>query len=197
MQTIENMFFDDPVIIENVIDIELQEKIKNLLLGDNFPWYFCNDITDSKNVNNQKRFGFKHNYIENKKINSNYYYNLLNLILQSCKKIKFPIKEIINGRSFLQLPNPNSSADIDTPHIDTEKNHIVFLYYVKSSDGDTVLFDLTKEDIEKNENLNLNKIKSFKIKPEQGKLVMFNGKYYHSAYQPKLETRCVINFNLL
>ena len=54
MQTIENIFFDDPVIIENIIDIELQEKIKNLLLGDTFPWYFCNDITDSKNVNNQK-----------------------------------------------------------------------------------------------------------------------------------------------
>ena len=49
------------------------------------------------------------------------------------------------------------------------------------SDGETVLF--------KN-----NKIHK-KIKPKQGRLLIFDGSILHTAYQPQHNLRCVININ--
>jgi len=35
-----------------------------------------------------------------------------------------------------------------------------------------------------------------KVKPKQGRLLIFDGSVVHTAYQPKKNIRCVINFNV-
>ena len=40
-------------IFNNIIDLNLQNEIKNLLLSNNFPWYFIPDVTNKNNK--QKR----------------------------------------------------------------------------------------------------------------------------------------------
>ena len=60
--------------------------------------------------------------------------------------------------------------------------HIVCLYYVINSDGETILF----------KNKKIHK----KIKPKQGRLLIFDGNMVHTAYQPKKNIRCIINFNV-
>ena len=49
----------------------------------------------------------------------------------------------IQGRSFLQLPLNLKNGDVDTPHIDLDEGHkhIVVLYYVCDSDGDTIIYN--------------------------------------------------------
>lgn len=167
-------------IIKNCISIQEQENIKNLLIGKTkiFPWYFREDITNSSLENNQKRCAFGHYFFIDRKITSAFKYILDPIINKNIKE------EIIQCRSFLQVPLNQKliGNKIDRPHIDLNEKHKVYLYYVSTSDGETVFFKKNKI------------IK--KIKPEQGKLVIFSGDIYHSAKQPKKNIRCIINFDV-
>tara|TARA_R110000772_G_C13126031_1_gene422332 strand:+ start:185 stop:739 length:555 start_codon:yes stop_codon:yes gene_type:complete len=166
-------------IFKNVISKKKQEKIKNLLLEDRiFPWYFINDVSASK----QSRSGMQHEFCTIKKgVNSKYFDDVLPIIYF----IKKPELNILRINSFLQFPNP-SFKTYDTPHYDlpTRKDkYTVFLYYTLDSDGDTVFFDKNKKIIKR-------------VTPKQGTAVMFDGRYLHTAYQPKKNIRCIINFNI-
>ena len=166
-------------VIKNSIPKKYQDLIENKLLKDrNFPWFLIDDITYLKG--SQKRPGFSHYFILNHKINSASY-NVIEPIIN--KYIKF---EVIQARSFLQFPlnKKFASGNYDEPHIDYNFDHMVYLYYVKDSDGDTIFFDKqNKKKIIK------------KVTPKKGTLVIFNGLIYHTAQQPKNDSRCIININ--
>jgi hypothetical protein len=182
-------------VFDNIINLEEQELIKNKFLGDNFSWYFIKDISKLHN-NIQNRPAFSHTFIRDEKNNSTETSIVLNIIENSCKKINLKYKKILQARTFLQLPlNRNFiGKEIDTPHIDNSQSHIVILYYVIDSDGDTIVYNCK----------NKNKVSSFKdvkilkkIKPKQGRVVIFDGLYYHTAEQPKENKRCIINCNII
>ena len=102
--------------------------------------------------------------------------------------------KLIQARSFLQLPlnEKFTGTKLDTPHIDREIPHTVFLYYVCDGDGDTILYDY-----EGTEKKDFDKLKITKrIKPKKGRVVIFNGLRWHTAEQPKNNIRCIINFNI-
>lgn len=184
-------------VFDNIIDLEEQKIIKNKLFGSNFSWYFTKDISKLNN-DNQSRPAFLHTFIRDKKDNSTDTYLILNIIKNSCKKIKFDIKEILQARAFIQLPlNKNFiKKGVDTPHVDNTQNHLVVLYYVISSDGETIIYD--KKYKNENKNYSFDNVKQIKrIKPKQGRVVIFDGLYYHTAEQPKKNVRCVINSNII
>jgi len=165
-------------LFKNVIDKKTQEKLKKLMLEDViFPWFLIKDISGK----NQNRSGLQHVFCSpGKGINSNYFNNILPIInFLNQKEIK-----LLRANSFLQFPNP-SYKKYDTPHFDLakEKNYTVVLYYVLSSDGDTIFFNKDKKIIKR-------------ITPKQGNAVLFDGSYLHTAYQSKKNLRCVINFNI-
>ena len=166
-------------IFKNVINRQKQEEIKSLLLEDRiFPWYFIKDVSASK----QCRPGMQHEFCTIKNgINSKYFDNIVPIVY-FFKKHEL---KVLRANSFLQFPNP-SFKTYDTPHYDipTRKDkYTVFLYYVLDSDGDTVFFDKNKKIIKR-------------VTPKQGTAVMFDGGYLHTAYQPKKNMRCIINFNI-
>lgn len=188
---------DKIFVFENIVSTELQEKIKNTFFENQiFSWYFLNDVSKLHNPNH-KRPGMVHWFMENKKINSDYF-SLLNPIIENCnKKINKNLKPY-NVRSFLQFPlNENFlGKDIDTPHLDLKIPHTVFLYYVMDSEADTVIYDyksVNENDIPVFENINELK----RIKPKQGSVLIFNGMYWHTAIQPHQNIRCVINMDMV
>ena len=77
-----------------------------------------------------------------------------------------------------------------TPHVDSTDKHIVLLYYVNDSDGETYFFQ-EKYDGTIKKNGTIMKI----IKPEKGKYVIFDGTQFHASSQPSNNLRSVINFN--
>ena len=95
---------------------------------------------------------------------------------------------VIQGNSFLQLPLTTKRGKVDTPHIDTNEKHFVMLYYVLDSDGDTIIYN-EKQDSD-----------SYTVKervtPKQGRVVLYDGAFYHTAEQPLNNIRCVVNYNL-
>jgi len=109
---------------------------------------------------------------------------------KACETLQVPTAKIVQGRSFLQFPLNLNSVDDDTPHIDLDEGerHIVVLYYVVTSDGDTIIYnERTESDVYT--------VKQ-KVTPKQGRVVIFDGGLYHTAQQSLNQIRCVVNYNL-
>jgi len=200
----------DHVVIDNIINKKLQNKIIKTLIGSDFPWYVTNE-----NINFKKFFTSQtKNYLTNKykykniiegpqlthtfatvtngnvTINSKYY----ELIKQICLEIikYFKINEVIMYRCKANLLQANIKYlknSHNTPHTDFDldlikKNNIITaIYYVNNSDGDTFFF-------------NKNKVYK-KITPKKGRFLFFRGNIPHASSNPlENELRCVINFNI-
>ena len=147
-------------VIDDFIDKDYQEKIKLQLLGgfdktnkhhdSDFPWFYIEDVTAAGDEDSQHRPGLGHQYVEFDDISpgivvSDYH----DLMIPMLKKVGFRVGisdvKVIQGRSFLQFPI-KERGEPDLPHIDImDKNHIVGLYYVVDSDGDTIIYNERKE----------------------------------------------------
>ena len=112
----------------------------------------------------------------------------VSLIENACNKIDRKNVSVIKGRSFLQLPINYKGEREDTPHVDIADDHFVMLYYVCDSDGDTIIYN---EQVKSN-NYTIQK----RVTPKQGRVVLFDGSYYHTAEQPLNSIRCVVNYDL-
>ena len=169
-------------VIDNVISKEAQEEIKNLLYSNSFPWFYVSDITYGEDETNEKRCGFGHYLVLDKQVNSPY----LNTILPIVYNV-------------LQIPLIKEKAVFDDPHIDQKDPHTVILYYVNDNEARTRIYKNQfnknihkKQIIPKTKNL----IEYKTITPKQGRAVVFNGKYFHTAEQPIKSNKCILNFNI-
>ena len=189
------------LVIDDFIDKDYQEDIKSYLMGDNtfddcqFPWYYIDDVTAAYEEGNQGRPGLSHVYVEynddnTSEIVSEFHELFLPLLNKACQVLQVPTAKIVQGRSFLQFPLNLNSSDDDTPHIDLDEGerHIVVLYYVVTSDGDTVIYNERTES-------NIYTVKQ-KVTPKQGRVVIFDGGLYHTAQQSLRQVRCIVNYNL-
>ena len=184
------------LVIDDFIDKDYQEKIKDNLMGDNdFPWYYIDDVTAAYEEGNQGRPGLSHVYVEYNDDNvseivSEFHELFLPLLNKACQVLQVPRANIVQGRSFLQFPLNLNSSDDDTPHIDLEEGerHIVVLYYVVTSDGDTIIYNQRTES-------DVYTVKQ-KVTPKQGRVVIFDGGQYHTAQQAIKTVRCIANYNL-
>ena len=189
------------LVIDDFIDKNYQEDIKNILLGKEewgnflFPWHYIEDVTDGFAENNQGRPGLSHVYVEynddgSSDLVSNFHDLFIPMLELACSTLEIPTAKILQGRSFMQFPLNLQSDEDDTPHIDLDEGHrhVVVLYYVKDSDGDTVIFNQRTES-------NIYTVKQ-KVTPKQGRVVIFDGGLYHTAQQAINSVRCIVNYNL-
>ena len=114
------------------------------------------------------------------------------------EKLDISINEIINARTFLQLPGGNLSETIAREyHVDYAKPHKVLLYYVNDSDGDTIVLK-QKYPFSHNRISGLTQGEVLQqISPKKGRVVMFDGSHFHSSTVPTKQLRCVINIDIV
>ena len=186
------------IVIDDFISLDYQEKIKRDLIGldNDFSWLYSEDVTGAGDFDSQHRPALGHQYVsidddDESEITSVYHHLFVPLLSKACQHLKMPQTEVIQGRSFLQLPLRNvDTSVVDTPHIDIDEGdeHIVVLYYVVDSDGDTIIYnERIKSDTYTEKQ---------RVSPKQGRVVIFDGKQYHTAEQPTKGTRCIVNYNL-
>lgn len=185
------------LIIDNFIPVSLQERYKAWVLGEQFPWFYTQDVTFGTGV--QQRPCMTHRlYANGNKVSALDVDILAHL---GAEKMKYKFHSILQGKTILQFPlNPNViGTEVDNLHtdIDPHEDHLVVLYYVMDADGDTIICDHRNIDYQKR---NL-QAKDFpvlaRVKPKQGRVVLFDGSYYHTAEQPKTGMRCIINLNVV
>ena len=189
------------LVIDDFIDKTYQEDIKDVLLGKEewgdllFPWHYIDDVTAAFEEGNQGRPGLSHVYVEynddgTSEIVSDFHDLFIPMLELACEILEVPSARIVQGRSFMQFPLNLQSDEDDTPHIDLDEGerHIVVLYYVKDSDGDTVIYNQRTES-------DTYTVKQ-KVTPKQGRVVIFDGGQYHTAQQAINSVRCIVNYNL-
>jgi len=195
-------------ILHNIISVEEQDILLNFMESNYKNWGFYSYVS-SKLVNpksNIKFPGYSHNIKKSKK-----YGEILPILkrIESnvCEKIN--LKFLQNDRYKLNCFPPNQNYRNDelyrNIHYDMLNNHIVFLYYVNDSDGDTLLFknkrgydssSNTKTMIEASNGIfdNIELIDS--ITPKKGSVLVFDGKLLHCAGWPTKGNRYNVNFNI-
>ena len=191
-------------VIDDFIDLKYQEDIKNILMGDyqyegkDFPWYYTSDVTIAGEPESQNRPALFHSYVEHtdgelvgKKITV-FHHLFLDMLKKVCKDMNIKNINVLQGRSFLQFPLNLKDKIADTPHTDMDKEHLVVLYYVCDSDGDTLIFNQREQS---EDGFTIYTIKK-RVTPKQGRIVLFDGSLYHTAEQPLNNHRCIVNYNL-
>ena len=137
-------------------------------------------------------------------IDSNHFNFFINLIDRFCEKYKLKYKNII--RSFINSTFYVEGYEHTDPHVDCYSNHIVVLIYLskESISSNTIVYEKTQnyDGIECMIDIDSLECKTLKVKkeitPDYGKIVAFDGKYFHSNRLPiPGENRIVCVFNLL
>lgn len=183
------------IVIDDFIPKSLQETYKNWLLAGEFPWYFTKDVTFEDGRSNRPCVSHKLYDQGNKTSNLDVNY----LAHLGAEKYGYAFNAILNGKVLLQFPLNLNENNIDPLHTDINPHipHLVVLYYVIDADGDTIICDL-KNDGSQMDTLQTSNYSVLKrITPKQGRAVLFDGSYYHTAEQPKNGMRCIINLNVI
>ena len=192
------MNFDKFKVVDDFIPLSLQEEIKTkLLVGSTFPWFYTVDITYNSETSTQfKNPGFSYLFKRTDAVAP-----IISALGQVGATVaSYPLNSILQARTFLQLPLSSEfmSTNIDLLHIDATIPHLVVLYYVIDSDGDTLLTELQHQpgQAEKiDQHVESHKIIA-RVTPKQGRAVLFDGSIYHTAEQPRQNMRCVINIDV-
>lgn len=172
---------------DNIIPKNLQHLIQEYVENtQGLIWRIKKDFGSNTNRNDNYTVspGFQNVFINDLGISDKNFFKLTKPIVDnSFNLLNLSYKEITIGRTFYQMPLRHYEG-LAMPHIDTHEPHIVVLYYVLDSDGDTVFFNNDKKIIKS-------------VTPKKGSVVVFNGNTYHSNYLPIENNRSVINFNVI
>jgi len=203
----------DILIIDNCIPVKYQDEIENFLLVNDHPWCFQSDITlsdtylralDKLHPDNKpsRRPGFGSMMFDPNTGRGTPYHFLTPILYCAAEKANIDISQVDLLRGFLSMPVPADKENkIDKPHIDKSFPHLVGLYYVNDSDGDTLIYRETNvplldtQSISEVDSTTLTVARS--VSPKKGRLVFFNGRHYHSSTQPTIGPRCVLNFHFV
>lgn len=175
-----------------------KDLIKTTIPEIPFHWY---DATTSK-----KFPMFCHLLMaRNGTLHSQYYPFFKMVVDKFCTKYNIKYEKVLRSciNNTFHIPN----YPFRDPHVDQPKEHIVLLMYLNevSSKSKTIIFDKKQNYLDKNTkqvfDLDEYDYKTFPIKkqidPEFGKIIAFDGKYYHSCIDPNpAENRVVCVFNL-
>ena len=180
----------------SIIDKELISK-----LNSEIPFHWFPTTTS-------KKFPMYHHKLLSRSgsINSSYFPYFKFLVDAFCTKNNLEYKTVARAciNSTFHIPN----YLFRDPHVDQFSDHIVLLMYLNevSLGSTTIIFDMQQDynnpDRKSVYDLDEFDPKDFPIKqeitPNFGKIVAFDGRYYHSCRDPKpAENRVVCVFNLL
>ena len=177
--------------IENFLTEEQEQKIEELTLDPNFPWFYTPGTivevesgVQSKSVYDKGINPFQ--FVHSTNLNDCSFIDIITPVMNQLS-VEFQSNIRILRCKFNFLPK-NSDNTYHYPHVDdSEQNVYTAIYYVNDSDGDTYFFD---------EDLNITNT----LTPKKGRMVLFNSNKFHSSSSPiNSEYRIVMNtvFKLL
>ena len=194
-------------VFDDIVTESQANEIEKLIIHGDWPWYIGGDdkygweggtvapeetekyMAIDKNVKEHIQMVHTLIYYDDVKelstINSSEAERIVELLNPLIKRIGaqdgtiFRLKANLTTQYKESLPGTYS-----TPHNDISKKHMVVIYYVNDSDGDTFVFDDDGKIIKR-------------VSPKKGRFFMFDGRLKHAGSHPYDNTmRVVINFNV-
>ncbi len=191
----------DYTILSNILNDDEQNILEEYVKSPNLLWDKINNITGE--------FGGKM-YSENlpgrvlmyEKIDI----QILNIIekiqINVCKSLGYDYLKTYRCKINHTEPIDFEYDPLDLIHIDMKMEHLVIVYYINDSDGDTVILENIDgvgmdKMFEHFDGVIKDKFKVIKnIKPQKGTAAVFNGNLYHYGDFPKTNNRFIINIDL-
>lgn len=195
-----------PIILDDLIEEELQNQIEDAMFDCKWTYLSDNTIGSKTSEMEYRKFlspfvyDISPSFIADMKypINKKIYGKVITLIQKGCSEIKFNIEKIERCYGAIHLIIREKPKH-DNIHVNQDVPHLVMLYYVNDSDGDTILYDKTLDDIPYNFgypddycDFNI----QHKITPKRGRILFFDGKVYHASSSPTKSVRCIITLDL-
>jgi hypothetical protein len=195
----------DIIEIEDIIPVDYQNHLLETLTGWDFPWVLNKNIVSGDACFRDLKSnppGFNHFFYEQNAPTSNFFQLVYPLVLSITSKANVPFNRLYRMRANLTLANGPENVEHLMPHIDSFHPHWNAIYYVNDSDGDTLIFNETNDTFDSGQ-ADIDRIKAdnftvkHRVKPKKGKLLAFDGRYYHTAsFCKESNYRCLININL-
>jgi hypothetical protein len=190
----------EPLIIDDIVSQQIADKIEEVLLSE-ADWHFISDVTFGSGADYRSTPAFGHVFKNTEwPDHSDPFLSLVMPVVEAaCSRINYHIHSIQKARSFLQVPLHESftTTKLDALHVDQQFPHLVVLYYVMDSDGDTIIVDHKRVGAPNYTLEAADFPQLVRVTPKKGRVVIFDGDYYHTAEQPKHGLRCIVNFNVL
>lgn len=186
-------------VVSDVLPVQYADAIEQDLQQSDFPWYYLDDVTNNRYG---KNYGFTNLLYNNGHILNDYYKFFKPAIFQIAESVNVTIQNILRVRIGFLLPTALGNLP-NTPHVDFYWPHLTACYYVNDSDGDTIIYDKTIDQVgsEYNDATVKNFVESskfnpmLKCEPEKNKVLVFDGKQFHSSSNPSKNKRLVITIN--
>jgi anaerobic selenocysteine-containing dehydrogenase len=203
----ENIF-----VFDNIIDLNLQLELLNYYDTNYKNWhYFNKDIShgDFHEFYDYSFPGYSVDVNSKSKIDEKIVKIVQNIEKEGLRKINMEF--LSNYRYKLSCypplnPLPPEEVLFRQIHTDKEIPHLVMVYYVNNTEGNTTVFR-NKLGINQNYNTiveketitgNFTNVEKLRlVPPKQGRLVVFDGILLHSPGWPTKQNRYIINFNTI
>lgn len=175
-------------IIDNLISKPYLEDLQSYFLHNGCEWFFNDRLTDEQSREFLDSFGFTMRLHWNGHFMSNFVGTFVrSLVFSAQEKVEDFIEEsqqIVRVRSDMTMYNPNKYRH--NLHTDFSQEHMTAIFYMNTSDGNTLLYDRDGEDLIQ------------EIEPLENRLVIFDGLMQHTGHSPsKNKTRVLINMNFM
>ncbi len=194
--------------LRNVIDDENFKRLQKELFSSQMPWYLSGTYTSTKYPNlididaeEAPNFSYSHLVYINEQPLSDLYEPISKIIWDGLEKMGEKPKELLRIKVNMSTNQPN--VYIHEAHVDFDEHHTSGLIYINTTNGPTTIYNekydskymLSPEEYLKKILNNKLTIKE-KIECEENKMMIFDGRYYHSSsVQSDTYRRIVINFN--
>ena len=187
-----------PIVIENAVPQLLFERFQYQLMSFETEWHYMNS-TSYRNTSNTNDESFTHTALFDGVKSSDLLYLYESVLLCGLSKANIQPRSLIRLRCGMFMKNDQNY--VHPPHIDYDFPHMVAVYYLNETDGDTIIYK------EKFQNESMNALDYYEMKlegkvtedirvtPKPNTMVIFDGLTYHSSSSPTKDRRVVANFN--
>lgn len=175
-------------IIDNLIPKLYLQHLQSHFLGENCEWFFNDNLTDDLSYEVLGSFGFNMRLHWNGYFVSNFVGTLIrSLVFSAQEKVEVFTQnpqQIVRARADMTMYNPNHHRH--ELHTDFPQEHTTAIFYMNTSDGNTLLFDRNGKKLIQ------------EIEPIENRLVIFDGLMQHTGHSPaKHKSRVLINMNFM
>lgn len=177
------------VVIDDFLDEFYIDYVRNNIEHGSIQWWYNRNISKGHEVAPWMH-GFSYGIFDKKRgqyIEDKQSY-LIPIFLKIQYLFGFTGEDFLRARFDMTVRSPVGTRH--TPHVDMLDPHYAGILYMNDSDGDTVIYKETEEQLDGNYE------PIYSLSPKKNRLLLFDGSYYHTGHAPSgHNNRILLNFN--
>jgi hypothetical protein len=189
-------------IFDDIISESDQTKLEQYVKLSNLQWNYQHNITGQ--YGGTDSLELPANVLKGIDITDSDILNIINSIkLNLLNKVNIEFEKDYRYKINWTAPINQNYDFKNLIHVDMDVSHIVIVYYINDTDGNTILLNNKKGNSAESHQTNFNSIDldDFEIvntiSPKKGRAVVFDGNIYHYGEYPTITDRFIINFDLV